>query len=214
MRLTQQLINEGVLKNTRLVEAWKEIDRRDFLPTSLVDDAEINAPLPIGHGQTISQPLTVAFMLELLAAEPGMKVLDVGSGSGWQTAILAELIGKEGRVYALEVIPELKKFGESNVSKYNFVKSKRVQFFCADGWKGNQREAPYDRIIVAAASESIPDALIGQLKSPGRLVMPVGGRWSQDIILVVKGKDGGITEKRFPGFVFVPLVKREGNEQL
>lgn len=212
MLLTGQLIKEGYLKTPRLISAWRKIERQDFLPAELVDSAETNAPLPIGHGQTISQPLTVAFMLELLAADKGMKVLDVGSGSGWQTALLAELVGEIGTVHALEVIPELKGFGEKNVSKYNFIKSKRVKFFCTDGWEGYTKAAPYDRIIVAAAGESIPQPLIEQLKDKGRLVMPVGGRWSQDIVLLIKEKGGKISEKRFPGFVFVPLVKLQENK--
>ena len=92
------------------------------MPAKYADLTYVNEPLPIGHGQTISQPLTVAFMLELLQPEEGNKILDIGSGSGWQSALLAEIVGEKGKVYAMEVVPELKEYGEKNVSKYNFVK--------------------------------------------------------------------------------------------
>lgn len=205
--LTMELIDDGYLKTPSLILTWKKIDRADFLPTDMKDSAEMNTPLAIGHGQTISQPLTVAFMLELLAVSPGNKILDVGSGSGWQTAILAAWTGSKGKVFAVEVIPELKQFGEQNVSKYNFIASGRVKFFCRDAWKGLKEYAPYDRIIVAAAAESVPEALLRELKAPGRLVMPVGERWSQSIILIIKDKKGNVIKKDYPGFVFVPLVK-------
>lgn len=204
---TQHLIEKGALTTPALIKALREIDRRDFLRKEDADSANVNAPIPIGYGQTNSQPETVVFMLELLALKEGLTVLDVGSGSGWQTALIASMVGNKGRVYALEVIPELVTFGKKNVSKYNFVKSGRVTFHRKSGWEGLGDYAPYDRIIVAAAADAIPDILIEQLRAPGRLVVPVGERYSQDIVLVCKDAKGTITEKRFPGFVFVPFVR-------
>lgn len=200
--LIPELIKEGYLTTPAIIEAFYKIDRRDFLPEEIKEEAGLNVPLPIGEGQTISQPLTVAFMLELLAPKKGHKVLDVGSGSGWQTALLAEIVGKEGKVYAIERIPSLKKFGEENIKKYNF---NNVRFFLGDGSKGLPEFAPYERIVVAAAANSIPEALIDQLSIGGRLVIPVG-KTMQDIVLVKKINEKEVEETRYPGFQFVPLV--------
>jgi len=201
--LINSLIKQGYLKTPLIIEAFQKIKREDFIPEDLQDEADGNFPLPIGHGQTISQPLTVAFMLELLEPKPGEKILDVGSGSGWQTAMLCHIVGKSGKVFAMERVPELVEFGKNNVSKYNFVASGRAVFLHSDGTKGYEKEAPYDKIIVAAAARGIPEALKEQLKIGGRLVIPTK---SQDIRLFEKiGKDE-FKEKIIPGFVFVPLI--------
>src|SRR5687767_9613389 len=120
-QLMDELIAEGVLRTPRILEAFRAIDRADFVPDDLKGQADVNAPLPIGEGQTISQPLTVAFMLELLQPQPGNNILDLGSGSGWQTALLAHIVGGEGRVTALEIIPELYEQSRKNIEKYNFL---------------------------------------------------------------------------------------------
>jgi len=142
--LIQQLIDDGYLKTPTIIKAFKKIKRQDFVLQETAGEAAGNYPLPIGYGQTISQPLTVAFMMELLAPEKDWKVLDIGSGSGFTTAILAEIVGKNGKVFALERIDELMKFGESNVRKYNFVKSGRAIFATADGTKGLKEEVIFD----------------------------------------------------------------------
>lgn len=204
LRLINELIKRGYLKTPRIVEAFRRIDRIDFVPERLKGEAYANAPLPIGFGQTISQPLTVAFMLELLNPEKGNKILDIGSGSGWQTALLADAVGQEGKIFAMELIPELKELGEKNVRKYNFLGKGIVDFICADGSKGLAEKAPFDRIIVAAAGKAIPPALKEQLKLGGRLVIPVSG----SIWLVIKRGIDDFEEKEFPGFVFVPLITK------
>ncbi|MFA6098644.1 MAG: protein-L-isoaspartate(D-aspartate) O-methyltransferase [Patescibacteria group bacterium] len=205
----QNLIDEGFLKSIRIINAFKKIKREDFLPIEMKDQAELNIPLPISHGQTISQPLTVAFMLELLQPKFDEKILDIGSGSGWQTALLAEIVGPAGRVYAVERIPNLKKIGEENIHKYNF---KNVEFICADGTKGYAKAAPYDRIIVAAAAEiGIPDILLKQLKIGGKLVIPVG-KYEQEMVELEKISDTDYDEKRHPGFQFVPLIPKKWGE--
>lgn len=201
--LIDELIKQGYLKTPRIIEAFHIVSREDFLPEELKGEAGINAPLPVGHGQTISQPLTVAFILELLQPEPGNKVLDVGSGSGWQTALLAHIVGDQGKVYAVERIQDLKEFGRKNVAQYGFT---NVRFFQADGTRGLKKYAPFDRIIVAAAAHSIPAALIEQLELPGRLVIPEGVTLS-DMVLICKDKWGEVSEERYPGFSFVPLLK-------
>jgi len=131
--LIDQLIDTGYLHTPRIINAFRKTKREDFLPEKLKDQAELNEPLPIGEGQTISQPLTVAFMLELLQPEEGNKILDVGSGSGWTTALLSELAGENGKVYGVEIRKSLKEFGEKNTSKYNFVKKGIAHIVLSDG---------------------------------------------------------------------------------
>ena len=200
-RLIEQLISQGYLKTLVIINAFRKIKREDFVVDNLKSESSINAPLPIGQGQTISQPLTVAFMFEQLQPQKGQKILDIGSGSGWTTALLAEIVAETGKVYGIERITELKEFGERNVKKYGF---KNVEFFCLDGHKGLPQEAPFDRILVSAAASSVPKALKDQLKIHGRLVIPTN---NNDIRLIIKKDKNNFEEKIFKGFVFVPLIK-------
>lgn len=204
MTLIESLISEGWLKTPAIIEAFKKIKREDFLPEESKNSAELNEALPIGFGQTISQPLTVAFMLELLQPKKGDKILDIGAGSGWTTAILAEIAKSEGKVVAIEVVPELAEFGKNNVEKYSFIKKGIVKFICADGSKGFKKESPYDKILVSASGKKISEELKGQLKVGGRLVCPI----ENSIWLLVKKADDNFEEKEFPGFVFVPLITK------
>ncbi|MBZ9578519.1 protein-L-isoaspartate O-methyltransferase [Patescibacteria group bacterium] len=205
MSLIDSLIKEGWLKVPRIIEAFKKIKRVDFLPEDIKNLAESNTALPIGFGQTISQPLVVAFMIEQSAPQPGDKILDVGSGSGWTTALLAEIVGPKGKVNAIEIIPELKEFGEQNVSKYNFIEKGVVKFICADGSKGYKKEAPFDKILASASAREIPQAWKEQLNIGGRIVTPIG----TSIWLFIKKDDEKFDEIEYPGFAFVPLVTKE-----
>jgi len=185
--LIGELIKEEYLKSPEIIDAFKKIKREDFLLPGEENGAEINAPLPIGHGQTISQPLTVAFMLEALQPKKGDKILDVGSGSGWTVALLSQIVGERGKVYGIERVEELKKFSENNVLKYNFIKKGIASIVCGDGYKGSPEYAPFDKISVAAAAEEVPPALLKQLKVGGRLVIPIGRQYeSQDIVVIDK----------------------------
>ena len=204
MALIEELIKNNWLKTPKVIEAFKKIKRADFLTEDSKGLEEINEALSIGFGQTISQPLVVAFMLELLDLKEKDKVLDIGSGSGWTSALLAEIVGKKGKVISLEIIQELKDFGEKNVSKYNFVKKGIVQFFCSDGNYGYEKEAPFDKILVSASSSGIPDSWKNQLKTGGRIVAPV----DSSIRLLVKKSETEFEEKEYPGFAFVPLLKK------
>ncbi|MBI2458995.1 MAG: protein-L-isoaspartate(D-aspartate) O-methyltransferase [Parcubacteria group bacterium] len=208
MLLVTKLVNSGYLKTSEIISAFRKIKRQDFIRPAEAGRAEINAPLNIGYGQTISQPATVAFMLEKLQPEPGEKILDVGAGSGWTAALLAEAVGDRGRVYGLERIKELRDFAAANVNKYGFIKKGIVQIICTDGYKGLPELAPFDKILVSAAAEEIPDELLKQLKIGGRLVLPLGKKsQAQSIIVIEKFAEGEFKIKEYPGFIFVPLVK-------
>lgn len=202
--LIDELIKDGYLKTPAIIEAFKKIDRKDFVPENLVSDAYGNYPLPIGFGQTISQPLTVAFMLELLEPREGEKILDIGAGSGWQTTLLTQIVGDPpvggGKVIGIERIPELKIMAEKNVAKYDNLKN--VQIVLGDGSKGLTEEAPYDKIIAAAAGEEIPVAWKEQLKIGGRIVAPIGN----SIVVLDKTGQDQFSQKQFFGFSFVPLI--------
>ncbi len=204
MSLIDNLVKEGWLKTDRVIEAFREIKREDFMPEEIKKLAEVNEALPIGEGQTISQPLVVAFMIEKLKVSEGDNVLDIGSGSGWTTGILSYLVGKRGRVTALEVVPELKEFGERNVSKYNFIKKGITRFVLADGTKGFKKEAPFGRILVSAAVQGeIPPAWKEQLKEGGIIAASV-----RNSIWVLEKKEEEFKKEEYPGFAFVPLVEK------
>jgi protein-L-isoaspartate(D-aspartate) O-methyltransferase len=198
--LIKELIDDGYLKTPRIIEAFKKIDRQDFVPEEYQADAYINAPLPIGFSQTISQPLTVAFMLELLEPKTGEKILDVGSGSGWTTALLSEIAGLAGRVWGVERIPELVDFGQKNLAKYKF---KNAEIVLSGAEIGLPDKAPFDKILVSAAAEKIPEELKNQLKAGGRMVIPIQNK----VTLLEKISGANFKIKEFSGFSFVPLIK-------
>lgn len=216
MSLADDLIKKGVLKNPRLIEAFRAVDRKNFVPEEFKDYAHVDAPLSIGEGQTISQPWTVAFMLELLDPKPSENIMEIGYGSGWVTALLTSV---GANVYAIERVPKLCEFGKANLgTKFpsgNLVPT--VQFFCQDGTLGlpevAERIGGFDKIIVAAAASAaptlrrsyidlIPPAWKNQLKIGGKIIAPVG----HSIFEFTKKPDGVFDEREHPGFAFVPLV--------
>ena len=202
--LIVNLIQDGWLKTERIIKAFQAVQRKNFLPPEQKELAHLNEALPIGQGQTISQPLVVAFMLELLQPRKGDKVLDIGSGSGWTSALLAQIVGEQGRVVAIERILELKEFGQHNIAQYNFIQKGIVKCICADGVKGCAEEAPFDRILCSAdLEENVPFAWKQQLKIRGRLVTPIQG----SIWLYVKEQGNRFVKQEHPGFIFVPLIR-------
>ncbi len=207
--LVEKLKKKGALNKKSLERAFLKIKRKDFLPEDLKDLAKEDRPLPIGNKQTISQPSVVAFMLEKLGPEKDDVVLDIGFGSGWTTALLADIVGKNGRIFAIERIKDLYEFGKENVEKFGFVSGGRVSMILKDGFKGLPERSPFDKILVSAAldSEPIPKSWINQLKEGGIMVVPV----KNSICKYVK-KGNSLTKEEFPGFRFVPLVK-EDNEK-
>ena len=201
MNLVEELIEQGWLKNKKIIQAFESVKREDFVVDKSL--ADINSALPIGYGQTISQPLVVAFMLEKLEPKAGEKILDVGSGSGWTTALLSYLVGEKGKVIGLEIIKELKEFGEKNVLKYNFINNGIAEFHFTDGRKGYKKESPYDKILCSAEAEELPSELKKQLKIKGRIVIPI----QNSICVFDKISDKEFSQKCYPGFAFVPLVE-------
>jgi protein-L-isoaspartate(D-aspartate) O-methyltransferase len=180
-------------------EAFKKIDRADFLPGSAKTDKDIDAPISIGHGQTNSQPTTVRMMLNWLDPQAGEKILDVGSGSGWTTALLAYLAGPGGKVYAVERVPELVKFGADNCKRSRI---ENAEFFQAGERYGLPDFAPYDRILVSAAAKQLPEELPEQLKTGGKMVIPI----RSSIFVITKADKHNYTSTEHYGFRFVPLI--------
>jgi protein-L-isoaspartate(D-aspartate) O-methyltransferase len=207
--LIETLVEDGYLKTASIVEAFKKIDRVQFVPAGEEPHAYENRPLPLPEGQTISQPLTVAFLLELLAPKRGEKILDVGAGSGWQAALIAELVGATGKVIAVERVKQLQEFAAGNIAKFGFTESGVVRVVHGDGSQGYAPEAPYDKIIAAAAAPAIPEAWKAQVKVGGRIVAPV----EEAIVVLEKTGPEEFEERKFHGFRFVPLVSPAGDKE-
>ncbi len=188
----------GVLKTTEVEKAMRTVDRADFVPAELRPNAYLDTALPIGYGQTISQPTVVAFCLELLEASPGNRVLDIGSGSGWTTVLLAHLVGESGKVVGVERIPELVAFGQGNLAKYALQNAHIEQ---AGKKLGKPNDPPFDRILVSAGTDEIPEILKSQLAENGRMVLPI-----QNAICVVNKIGTVFSTNCYDGYVFVPLI--------
>ena len=193
--------NSGVLRDLSVAAAFEAIDRKDFVRADLKDEAYEDYALPLVSRQTISQPTTIAFMLEKLGAQPGEKVLDIGSGSGWTTALLAHIVGEKGAVVGVERLPELVALGQKNIMKYHFPHAKIHE---ASDVLGAPDEAPFDRILVSASAldDNVLGELSKQLQKNGTLVIPI----HDSIWVIRKRKNGTVTKEEFPGFVFVPLI--------
>jgi protein-L-isoaspartate(D-aspartate) O-methyltransferase len=200
--VTQQIESRGV-KDETVLKAMRTVKRHLFVPENLSSYAYDDRPLPIGYGQTISQPYIVAYMTEAVRPQPQFKVLEVGTGSGYQAAVLAGII-KE--VYTIEIIPEL---GKPAAKRLKDLGYNNVQVKTGDGYFGWKEQAPYDAILVTAASEYIPPPLIEQLKDGGKMVIPVGSPYMTQMLMLVEKKGKKTTTKSLFPVVFVPF-KRSG----
>jgi protein-L-isoaspartate(D-aspartate) O-methyltransferase len=189
------------IRNRAVLDAIRQVPRERFVPQSMQEQAYQDSPLPIGHGQTISQPYIVAAMTELVEPDSSLRVLEIGTGSGYQAAVLS-LVFKE--VYTIEIVPEL---GKQSQQLLNQLGYKNVHVRIGDGYKGWPEKAPFDRIMLTAAPPEVPQALIDQLATGGKLVAPVGSSvWNQELIVLEKSRDGKISRRSVFPVRFVPMV--------
>ena len=203
VRYTSAMIGKDAL-DARVMEAMRMVPRDAFVPPDMKRNAFENGPLPIGHGQTISQPYIVALMTDMVAPEAQHRILEIGTGSGYQTAILAQVCSK---VYTIEVVAELSVAATDIFERLGYD---NIETRIGDGYRGWPEHAPYDGIIVTAAATHIPEALIEQLKPGGRMAIPVGEPYSyQELMLVSKDLQGKTHTQSMLGVAFVPMVGGE-----
>jgi protein-L-isoaspartate(D-aspartate) O-methyltransferase len=200
-KLVEQLRSQGVRSNT-VLDALRKVPRHKFVPAKHRDLAYHNQPLPIGHGQTISQPFIVAYMTEAAEVAPGEKVLEIGTGSGYQAAILGELAKA---VYTIEIIPELAEGARDLLREMGY---QNVHVKTGNGYEGWPEHAPFDAIVVTAAPDHVPQALVDQLAVRGKMVIPVGTTF-QEMVIVSKN-ESGVVERRTIPVRFVPMVGKPG----
>ncbi|MGQ9575284.1 MAG: protein-L-isoaspartate(D-aspartate) O-methyltransferase [Thermoguttaceae bacterium] len=197
--MVQTQLRSRDIRDPRVLDAMGRVPRHRFVPPGLVDQAYADHPLPIGHGQTISQPYIVALMTQLVRPKPNERALDIGTGSGYQAAILAELC-KE--VYSIEIVKPLAEQARKRLADLGY---KNVTVRAGDGYRGWPEHAPFDVIVVAAAADHVPKPLIDQLARGGRLVMPVG-QFAQQLTLIEKQPDGSIRRRVEAPVIFVPMT--------
>lgn len=197
-RMVREQIAARGITDSRVLEAMREVPRHAFVPEPLRDRAYADRPLPIGHDQTISQPYVVAFMTQALELAPDARVLEVGTGSGYQAAVLAEVAGE---VYSVEIVPELARRARATLGELGY---EHVHLRTGDGYRGWPEHAPFDAIVVTAAADHVPPPLVEQLAPGGRLVMPVGDLF-QTLLRLTKTPDG-VEREELEAVRFVPMT--------
>jgi protein-L-isoaspartate(D-aspartate) O-methyltransferase len=198
--VNNQIIARGITHKAT-IEAMKKVERHKLVPPNLRIRAYDDSPLPIGFGQTISQPYIVAYMTEIIKPEKGQKVLEIGTGSGYQAAVLAEIVSE---VYTVEIVSELADRAQKDLRVLGY---KNIHVKSGDGYEGWPEHAPYDAIVVTAAAEYVPPALIDQLKEGGRMIIPVGSQFmTQQLVLIEKHK-GKVRSKNVMPVRFVPFTR-------
>jgi protein-L-isoaspartate(D-aspartate) O-methyltransferase len=200
-RMVQAHIQARGIRHKGVLDAMRNTPRHLFVPEEIRGRAYDDTPLPIGHGQTISQPYIVASMSELLRPQPSDRVLEIGCGSGYQAAILSPLVK---HVYTMEIVEPLARQSEQLLRQLGY---KNITVRLGDGYEGWPEEAPFDKIIITAAPPEMPEALIRQLKNGGRLVAPIGREW-QELVVLDKDERGRVTQRREYPVMFVPMVPR------
>ena len=198
--LLQRLKALGFSKN--ILDAFSKVKRENFIPEELEKEAYEDTALPIGHGQTISQPYTIAVMLSELELKKGQNILEVGSGSGYVLALLSEIIGKNGKVSGIEVVKELVAKSKESLEDYN-----NIEIYHRNGSKGLPEKAPFDRILISAACREVPKELLNQLKDGGILLTPKGPRFEQSLVVIERQGNEFKTIREIPGFIFVPFIE-------
>lgn len=201
-QIAYPLDSRPAVVNSNVIQAMRTVPRHEFVDQRYIEMAYADRPLPIGHGQTISQPYIVAYMTELLAVGKDDVVLEVGTGSGYQAAVLANMVK---HVYSIEIVEPLAQQSKKVLNQLGYG---NVTVKAGDGYLGWPEHAPFDGIIVTAAPDHVPQPLIDQLKPGGRLVVPVGPTWStQKLMLLTKREDGGVDKENVMAVGFVPLVR-------
>ena len=198
MEMVDRQIRARGVRDERVLDALRRVPRHEFVPAAQVPNAYEDSPLPIGKGQTISQPYIVGYMTEQLQVTPESKVLEIGAGSGYQAAILAELVKN---VYTIEIVDELAQRAKETLDRLGY---KNVHVRSGDGYRGWPEEAPFDRIIVTAAPDHIPQPLVDQLAVGGRMIIPVGDHYQQMTIITKTEK--GVVQQRTIDVIFVPMT--------
>jgi protein-L-isoaspartate(D-aspartate) O-methyltransferase len=205
-------LHEAPITDPRVLDALRKVPRHEFVPRRYRDQSYENSPLPIGDGQTISQPYIVALMTQLLDLDGTEKVLEIGTGSGYQAAVLGEL---SAELYTVEIRPALLETAKKTLEDLRArgaLSQRKLVAVVGDGWKGYPPGAPYDAIMVTAAPDHVPPALVEQLKPGGRMVIPVGD-FFQELLLIRKREDGSLSEETIVAVRFVPLVGGEGEQR-
>lgn len=200
--LVESFVNMGILRTPRIIKAFLSCPRHLFVPDKYLKHAYEDIPLPTFNGQTISQPYTMAVMLEALNPSSGDKVLDIGSGTGWTTCLLAEIVGKKGLVVGIELNPKLAEFSKENIRK---TQLKNIEIICGDGKKGYPKEAPYNCVLINAACNNVPEMVVEQVKIGGKIVAPINSIPFQEMVLFHKLSSGELTRINLGNYVFVPL---------
>jgi protein-L-isoaspartate(D-aspartate) O-methyltransferase len=198
--VTEQIEERGI-KNQPTLDAMRKVKRHKFVPTDMIGNAYNDRPLPIGYGQTISQPYIVAYMTSIIDPKPGQKVLEIGTGSGYQAAVLAEILDT---VYTIEIITELYNSSTKRLKELGY---KNIITKNADGYFGWEKSAPFDAIVVTAAAEYIPPPLIKQLKDGGKMIIPVGTPFVTQMLILVEKKGEEIFTTNLLPVRFVPLTR-------
>jgi protein-L-isoaspartate(D-aspartate) O-methyltransferase len=200
-KMVEDQIEGRGISNQPTLDAMKKVPRHKFVPPNLLDRAYDDGPLPIGYGQTISQPYIVAYMTAVIDPQPGQKILEIGTGSGYQAAVLSEIIDS---VFTIEIVTELYKSSERRLKELGY---KNVLCKNADGYYGWKKYAPFDAIIVTAAAEYIPPPLIEQLKDGGKMIIPVGSPFLNQTLILVEKNGEGITTTSLLPVRFVPFTR-------
>lgn len=203
--VSQQLEPRGI-NHAPTLEAMRKVERHRFVPAACQQDAYRDTPLPIGYGQTISQPFIVAMMTQLLQPRPTDRVLEIGAGSGYQAAILAEIVDE---VYTVEIIPQLAAKTEKLLQDLGY---KNVTVIAGDGYNGLAAEAPFDAVIVTAAPEEIPPPLAEQLKEGGKMIIPVGQQTAVQTLMLIEKKNGELIKTAITPVRFVPFIRDSGSD--
>lgn len=206
--LVSRLWDMGYIKTEKVKKAMLDVPREEFMTPETRDIAYLDRPIPLKHGQTISAPHMVAIICEQLSLKPGMNVLEIGTGFGYNAAVVAELLGSEGHVYTIERIKALKEAAEQNLKRTGFD---NVNVILGDGTGGYPEKAPYDRIYATASAPKIPEPLRSQLKIGGRLLAPIGKDSSyQELVCIVRKGENEFQSYNLGGVVFVPMIGKHG----